>query len=110
MAETKQPEIRLEHQKPTDVMFVDFRELRPDSDVIVCQVGDQVGFPGQVLARRDRNTGEVYGLTIENFSGFRRTVLFRDHMASARAAAELMARSFIAACSMDVRHRMPRTA
>ena len=54
--------------------------------VQVIDVGEMVGFPGQVLARVDGENGELYGLTIENFSKFRRKLMRQYQVKSAQGS------------------------
>lgn len=84
-------EVTLDHDKLTDVMHVDVC-LPPEGTarVDVVDVGEQLGFPGQIVARVDLDRRIIYGLTIQNFSRFRRSFLWKYRMASIQRALQLM--------------------
>jgi hypothetical protein len=93
--------ITFERDDFTDVAYATMKTPANHRRVQVIDVGDMVGFPGQVLARVDEESGELYGLTIENYSKFRRKLISRYRMASAKSALELMAQSLAAGLSVE---------
>jgi len=77
----------MEHDRLTDVMYVDmFDPSLITNRVEVIDVGCQVGFPGQVLARIDRDNGVLLGVTILDFSAFKRRMHWTYRMASIQRA------------------------
>jgi hypothetical protein len=91
MAQKMKPEgITVEHVKSTDVMFVDLVEPKADVKITTIDIGENLGFPGQVLARVDYDNEVLYGLTIQNATSFKRKLLWKYRMASAKWALELM--------------------
>jgi hypothetical protein len=97
----------LEHNPFTDVMFVDLLPLEAGSKVEVIELGSVLGFPGQIQARVDREKEIFYGMTIQNYSGFRRTLLWRYRMWSVQRAIQLLVTTIIAGLCIDrSRHAM----
>ncbi|MDR3763735.1 MAG: hypothetical protein P4M01_06525 [Acidobacteriota bacterium] len=109
MAEGEEVSVKLEHNTLTDVMYVDIQPLFEGSVVSVCEVGDSIGFPGQIQARFDADRGILYGLTIQNFSGFKRRLLWRYRMWSIQRALELLVATLKVGLGMD-NHRNDRPA
>ncbi len=93
--------ITFEHDDFTDVVYATMKTPATHRHVQVIDVGEMVGFPGQVLARVDGENGELYGLTIENFSKFRRKLMRQYQVKSAQGALELMAQSLAAGLSVE---------
>jgi ribosome-associated translation inhibitor RaiA len=56
------------YEKYADVMFVDFTETPKHADVDTFELGEQVGFPGQIVVRFNAESGDVYGVIIERYS------------------------------------------
>jgi hypothetical protein len=81
-----QPAPAFNYNPVTNVMFVDLCPLQPNSQVEVIDVGNLLDFPGQIQARIDRANKIFYGLTIQNYSGFRRKVIWRFHIWSVNRA------------------------
>lgn len=77
---------QLEYNELTDVMFIDLEPLRDGSNVSVIDIGDKAGFPGQVQVRVDLEQQIFFGITIQNYSGFRRRLLWCYRMWSMQAA------------------------
>lgn len=61
-----------EYEKYGDVMFLNIADTPADAVIDTMDVGDQVGFPGQIVARFNAATGELYGVTIERYSVVKR--------------------------------------
>ena len=93
--------IIFERDEFTDVAYATMSTPANHKHVQVIPVGDMVGFPGQVLARVDEESGELYGLTIENYSKFKRKLMRQYRMMSAQGALELMVQSLAAGLSVD---------
>lgn len=102
-----QMKFTLEHNPFTDVMFVDVLPLEAESKVDVIELGHVLGFPGQIQARVDRQKQIFYGMTIQNYSGFRHTLLWRYRMWSVQRAIQLLVTTIIAGLCIDhSRHAM----
>jgi len=99
--ENSEMKFTLEHNPFTDVMFVDLVPLDPQSKVEIIELGNVLGFPGQVQARVDRHKQIFYGMTIQNYSGFRRTLLWRYRMWSVQRALQLLVTTIIAGLCID---------
>ena len=65
--------IKLIHDKNTDVAFIDVCDTPNNSHITVVDVSDQLGLKSLVQARVDEN-GNLLGLMIEDYSAFRREV------------------------------------
>jgi hypothetical protein len=103
----RQMKFTLEHNPFTDVMFVDLLPLESESKVEVIELGHVLGFPGQIQARVDRQKQIFYGMTIQNYSGFRSTLLWRYRMWSVQRAIQLLVTTIIAGLGIDrSRHAM----
>jgi len=70
-------QMKLEYDRLTDVMHVDVCFPGDGAHVDVLDVGDCLGFPGQVVARVNLENRIVYGFTIQRFSAFKRTLLIQ---------------------------------
>lgn len=66
--------IHLEHDRATDVAFVDICETREGANIEVLDVTECLGLKCQVLARIDSETGNMLGLIIQNYGSFRREI------------------------------------
>jgi len=95
--------ITLNYNRLTDVMFVDLLPLEEGSRVDVLDIGDEIGFPGQVQVRVDRKRQIFYGLTIQNYTGFRRKILWQYRMWSIQCAIKLLVSTLLA--GLDIDHR-----
>ncbi len=73
--------IHLQHDKTTDVAFVDLSDAPKGSRIDVIDVSESIGLKTTVLGRFDEN-GKLLGLTIENYKQFRREVM-RQYLALA---------------------------
>ena len=91
----------MEHEPHTDVMHVDICAPEPGARIDVIEVGEAMGFPGQVLARVDLDRRIMYGITIQRFSSFRHRLMWRYRMASIQRALLLMVRTLCAGLRMD---------
>lgn len=102
-----QMKFTLEHNPFTDVLFVDLAPLEPESKVEIIELGYVLGFPGQIQARVDRDKQIFYGMTIQNYSGFRRTLLWSYRMWSVQRALQLLVTTIMAGlCIEDRRQAM----
>jgi hypothetical protein len=91
MAQKIRPrDVTVEHVKSTDLMFVDVQQPKQGARITTVDVGEMLGFPGQVFARVDYENEILYGLTIHNASSFKRKLLWRYRMASAKHALSFM--------------------
>lgn len=99
--------IHLQHNRLTDVMFVDLLPLEEGSNVTVIDIGEEIGFPGQIQVRVDNERQIFYGLTIQNYSGFRRKILWQYRMWSMQRAITLLVYTLIAGLGID-RRSTPR--
>lgn len=92
---------RMLHEPHTDVMHVVMCEPHPDDRIDVIEVGEALGFPGQVLARVNLDRRIVYGVTIQRFAAFKRQLLWQYHMASIQRALQLLIKTLCAGLRMD---------
>jgi hypothetical protein len=84
-----------------DVLFVDLCEALPTDRIDVVDVGEQAGFPGLIQARVNREKQIVYGITIQNYTAFRRKLLWSYRMASVHHALVLLLMGLITGFRMD---------
>lgn len=96
--------IHLEHNPQTDVMFVDLCVAEEGAVVCVVDVGEMIGFPGQVQARMDQRRQKLYGITIQNYSGFKRKLWWNYHIWSAARFLQLLVTSLRAGLRIDHHH------
>jgi len=100
------PEIKTEYDRLTNVMHVDLCFPPEDAArVDVIDVGEQLGFPGQIVARVDMERKIIYGLTIQNFSGFKWRFFWRYRMASVQRALQFMLKVLRAGLWIDRNNR-----
>lgn len=92
---------QMEHEPHTDVMHVDMCTPAPSARIDVIEVGEAIGFPGQIVARVDLEKRIVYGVTIQRYSAFRRGVFWKYHMASVQSALQLLIKSLCAGLRMN---------
>src|SRR5438874_9470409 len=83
-------EMKLIHEQHSDVVHVILCEPMEGAKINTISIGDRVGFPGLITARVDADRGILYGINIENYAAFKRTVRWRNHMLSLRKAIELI--------------------
>jgi hypothetical protein len=98
-------EVHLDHNSLTDVMFVDLLPLEEGSLVEIVDIGQALGFPGQMQLRVDPERQILYGLTIQNYTGFRRKLLWRYRMWSFQRAIELLVYTLIAGLGIEQNSR-----
>jgi hypothetical protein len=79
-----------EHIKSSDVLFVDVEQPPAGVRITTVDVGEMLGFPGQILARIDYEHEIFYGLTIQNATNFKRKLLWQYKMANAKRAIALL--------------------
>lgn len=65
---------QLEHDKLTDVAFIDVCEPTANARIEVIDVTEFLGLKSQVLARMDCESGDLLGLIIQDYSAFRREI------------------------------------
>lgn len=63
-----------DYEKYSDVMFLSIADTPTDAVIETMEVGDKVGFPGQIVARYNAVTGELYGVIIERYSAVERKI------------------------------------
>lgn len=66
--------IHLEHDKQTDVAFVDICEAAANVHIEVIDVTEDLGLKCQVLARINAEDGTLFGLIIQDYGSFRREI------------------------------------
>ncbi|MGC8548350.1 MAG: hypothetical protein ACP5M4_01510 [Acidobacteriaceae bacterium] len=87
---------------------VDIAKPLENAEVEVREMGDLVGFPGQVLVRFDAQTGELYGMTFQRWSSMRRTLMWRHRTFVARKVRdELVAKIVDFFSENNHHHRQP---
>jgi hypothetical protein len=99
--------INLQYNELTDVMFVDLLPLEDGSRVATVDIGDRIGFPGQLQVRVDMDRQIFYGLTIQNYSGFRRKLLWRYRMWSMQSALYFLINMLMAGLNIDRHSQRP---
>jgi len=98
-------ELKLVHERETDVMYVDLIQPASGAQIDVFEVGDQLGFPGQLLVRINRNNQALLGITIQGYSSFKRKLLWKYRMASAESALRLLVNSISVALVIGDKER-----
>jgi len=93
--------MKFDHNPITDVMFLDVCPVSEGDRVAVIDVGEQLGFPGQVQARVNLEKEVFYGLTIQNFSGFKRRLQWRYRMLSIQRALQFLVLTLLAGLRID---------
>jgi hypothetical protein len=88
--EAKVTQFRQCHERHTDVMHIDLLDAPPDARVDVVEVGADIGFPGQLLVRVDRDSRTMLGITILQFSSFQRRLRWTYRIASVQKALLLL--------------------
>ena len=94
-------QIKVEHNTLTDVAFIDLAEVMPGDCVEIVDIGAQLDFAGQLQIRINREKEIVYGLTIQNYSGFRRRLKLRYGIWSFRRAIRLLISTLLAGLRID---------
>jgi len=103
-------EMTFEHNALTDVMFVDLCCIQEGDKVEVIDVGTPLGFPGQIQVRVNREKEVIYGLTIQNYSGLRRRLLWRYRMWSIQSAIRFMVVTLLVGLGIDQNSHGSRAA
>ncbi len=93
--------VHLQYERETDTMYVDLCETPADAKVDVFEAGEQLGFPGQLFVRVDVERQIMFGVTIQNFSSFKRRIMWRYRIASVQRALELLVASLRAGLIID---------
>jgi hypothetical protein len=99
--------IRLTHRRNTDVAHLDFCEALESETVEVADFGDQIGFPGQVLVRFNPATGQVYGLTIQGYTSFKRKLMWKHRTLRFQAALEALVERIKELCGRTGAEHLP---
>ncbi len=80
-----------EHEAHTDVMYADVSFPSKDADIEVVDIGGPIGFPeGHVLARIDRTSTVLLGLTIHEYSSFKRRLMRKFGIWSVKMGIQLL--------------------
>jgi hypothetical protein len=98
---SKKLKFNFEYNNLTDLMFVDLAPVEAGARVEVYEIGDNVGFPGQIQVRVNVEREIVYGLTIQNFTGFKRKLLWRYRMWSIQSALQFLVSILLAGLNLD---------
>ena len=93
--------LKMQHEQHTDVMHVMLCDPAPDDRIDVIEVGESLGFPGQILARVNLDRRVVYGVTILRYSSFKRRIMWHYHMASTQRALLFLIKTLCAGLRMD---------
>jgi hypothetical protein len=96
-------EMKFIHEHHSDVVHVILCEPPAGAKIDTISVGDYFGFPGLITARMDVEKGVLYGINIENYAKFKRTVRWQNHMLSLRKAVELIVR--VLQAGMCIEHK-----
>jgi hypothetical protein len=107
MAPKEEVSVRMDYNSYTDVMFVDVCPVPEGSRVQVYDFGEALGFPGQIQIRVDSKREVLYGMTIQNYSGFKRKLKWRYRMWSVQRALELLIATLRAGLGVDDHHDHP---
>lgn len=97
-------ELVFEHIKSRHVLFVDIEQPPEGSRITTIDVGEMLGFPGQILARIDYENEIFYGLTIQNATNFKRKLLWQYKMANAKRAIALLIAAIRAGLRIEERN------
>ena len=88
---------KLEHEAHTDVAYIDICEPALGAKIDVVEIGSEIGFPfGQVMLRVDREQRLLLGLTIHQFSSFKRRLMWHYRIASIQRGLQLLVASLLA--------------
>ncbi|HXE05085.1 MAG TPA: hypothetical protein VN579_03790 [Bryobacteraceae bacterium] len=105
--ENGENDIRMQYERHTDVMHVDLAEPKPDARVHAIEVGHWVGFKGRVIARVG-DDGELFGLTIMEFTSVKRTLHFRYKAFAWKQTLLLVVHAILAGLALgEMRHHCP---
>jgi hypothetical protein len=86
-----------------NVMFVDICDALPTDRIDVIDVGEATGFPGLIQVRANREKQILYGVTIQNYSSFKRRLLWNYRMASVHHALVLLLMGLLAGFRLEGR-------
>jgi hypothetical protein len=93
--------LRTHYEPHGDIMFVDICDALPADRIDVVDVGEQSGFPGLIQVRVNREKQILYGITIQNYTAFKRKLLWSYRMASVHHALVLLIMGLMAGFRMD---------
>lgn len=98
--------IKVDHNKDTDVAFVDVCEAPQGVRICVVDVTEAIGFRTQVLARVDEDNQELLGLIIEDYPAFRRELMLKYQTARVKAVLETLVRTLKAGVGIGAHHQL----
>lgn len=87
--------IHLQFERHTDVMHVDIVEPTPSARINAVEVGNLLGFDGRVIARVG-DDGQLYGLTVLQFTSVKRTLRLRYRVFAWKRALQLFIAAILA--------------
>lgn len=93
--------MRMHFEPHGNVMFVDICDASPNDRIDVIDVGEETGFPGLIQVRANRQKQILYGVTIQNYSSFKRKLLWNYRMASVHHALVLLLMGLLAGFRLD---------
>jgi hypothetical protein len=99
--------LTFEYNSVTNVMFIDLCAVQSGDKVEVVEVGECLGFPGQIQARVNRDKEVFYGLTIQNYSGLKRKLQWQYRMFSIQSALRLLVLTLLAGLRIDQSSHRP---
>jgi hypothetical protein len=91
----------LDHELETDVLYVNVHRASPRATIDVIDIGEQIGFPGLVVARVDRDRDILYGLTIQDYAAFKKKLLRKYNTNSTRRALQLLLDPLVAGFNLE---------
>ncbi len=91
----------LDHEAETDVLYVNVRRASSRATIGVIDIGEQIGFPGLVVARVDRDRDILYGLTIQDYTAFKKKLLRKYRITSTRRALQLLLEPLVAGFNLE---------
>jgi hypothetical protein len=97
---------RFTHRKGTDIAHIDVAEPLPGDPIEVIEAGDEFGFPGQILVRKNPRTGTIYGITIQGYASFKRKLMWKHRTLRVQAALNALVKKVLEMCGKR-EHRVP---
>jgi hypothetical protein len=79
-------QVKETYEKYSDVMYLEMATTPDDAAIETVEVGESVGFPGQIVVRVDSRSGVLYGVTIERFSAVKRQLVRDERKKNIQAA------------------------
>ena len=96
-----EPKMTFFHETHGDILFIDLHPSSPGDNIEVIEIGDQVGFPGQIQARVNREKKILYGLTVQKYSAVKRSLFWNYRMPSPNRALSFLVGSIQAGLCMQ---------